>query len=210
MAATDPGQNAPTIPVPTPGVRAAAGGGGKVGRRVLLSAAGLVACGGLAALTPVALEQAGKYTEQELQAAIAAAEANAKLAVYRELAQLEGVGLDVAIKAAQLTQLLVVNIVVPVFTLVTKIGQGALDILIGTINTIQGALSLIHVSAGVLDAIKAMFVAWKTNIGQLPQEFGTYANADFVSAESYLAALQTKVQAAENATPVPTPTRGII
>ena len=71
MTTPDPSLNAPTIPVARPPLPS---GGGKVGRRVLLTAAGLAACGGAVALTPVALQQAGKYTEQQLQAAVAAAE----------------------------------------------------------------------------------------------------------------------------------------
>ena len=208
MTTPDPSMNAPTIPVATPPM--SSGGGGKVGRRVLLTAAGLAACGGAVALTPVALEQAGKYTEQQRQAAVAAEETNARQAVLRELAQLEGVGLDVALKAAQVTQLLVINIVVPVFTLITTIGEGALDVLINMVNTIQSALNVVHISTTALTALKAMLVAWKANIALLPQAFGTYATADFKSAEMYLMDLQQKVQTAETATPVPTPTRGII
>lgn len=206
MTTVDPAQNAPTVPVePTH-----KSGGGKVGRRVLLTAAGLAVCGGAVALTPVALEQAAKYTEGQLKAAVATAENNARLAVYKELENLEGVGLDIVIKVAQFTQQLVNYVVVPVFTLLTKIGSGALDILIGAVNTAIAALNLIHVDTSALVALKNTITAWKTNsIDTFSQYFSTYANADLTATETYLLALQARVQAAQTATPVPTPTQGL-
>lgn len=207
MTTFDPAQNAPTVPVGTPPKR----GGGKVARRALLAAGGLAVCGGAVALTPLALEQAGKYTEQQLKAAVAAAENNAKLAVYKELENLEGVGLDIVIKVAQFTQLLVNYIVVPVFTLLTKIGSGALDVLIAAVSGAINTLNFIHVDTSVLAALKATLTAWKTNeIDTMATYFSTYANADLTATETYLLALQARVQAAQTSTPVPTPTQGLL
>lgn len=207
MTTFDPTQNAPTVPVETPHKSS----GGKVARRVLLSAAGVAICGGAVALTPLALEQAGKYTEQQLKAAVAAAENNAKLAVYQDLAKVEGVGLDIVIKVAQFTGLLVTYILVPVFTLLTKVGSGALDVLIGAVNTAIAALNLIHLDTSALVALKVTLTAWKTNnIDTMSQYFATYASADLTATQTYLLALQARVQAAQTSTPVPTPTQGLL
>ncbi|HEY7835763.1 MAG TPA: hypothetical protein VIG30_19495 [Ktedonobacterales bacterium] len=195
MSQSAEGQNAPTIPVSTP--RKA---GGKVPRRLLLSAAGVVACGAVCAVPVIAVEHGLVYTEEQLQAAVA----NAKQDVYKGLLELENVGLGTAIGAAEVTQVLVANIVVPVFKLFSVIGTGVLDVLLGIINTVEGPLNFVHINTSALDALKDMLNTWKTNINALPQAFSTYSNADFKSAETYLAALQSKVQEAQNATPAST------
>ena len=189
------GQNAPTIPVNAPPKA-----GGKVGRRLLLSAAGVAACGAVCAVPVIAIDRGIVYTEEQLQAAVA----NAKQDVYKGLLELENVGLGTAIEAAQLTQQLVTYIVVPVFKLFDAIGTGVLDVLIGIINTVEGPLNFIHVDTSALDALKNTLTTWKTNIALLPQAFSTYETSDFKSAETYLTALQEKVQEAQNATPVST------
>ena len=201
----DTSNDTPTIPVAP-----IAKTGGKVGRRLLLTSAAVVACGGVAALTPVIANEVRQYTEAELKAAIAAAENNARLALLRELANLEGISIDVAIAAAQLTQLAVKYIVLPVANVVATIGEGALGVLIGTINNVESALNTIHVKYTQLDAIKNMFTAWQTNLALLPTDLGSFANADIQSAETYLSSLKTKIADAQNQQPQPTPTPGII
>src|SRR5690242_12519130 len=91
----------------------AAGQGGKVARRVLLTAGGLALCGGAVALSPIAINKAGQYTAEKIDEALAAGAANARLALLHELENLEGVSIDVALGVANLTKLAVKFIVGP-------------------------------------------------------------------------------------------------
>lgn len=196
----------PTIPVNTRSAK-----GGKVGRRVLLATAGVVACGGLAALTPVIASDLRQFTEAELKAAVAAAENNARLALLKDLANLEGVSIDVAITAAQVTQLGVRYIVLPVANVVAALGVGALGVLIGTIDNVESAFKTFHLTyPAQLDALKTMLTSWQTNLGVLPVDLGAYANADIASAEAYLTSLKTRITDAQSQQPQPTPTPGVI
>lgn len=185
-------------------------GGGKLGRRLLLTTAGVVACGGVAALTPIIANDVRQYTEAELKAAIAAAENNARLALLKELANLEGISIDVAIAAAHLTHLAVQYLVLPITTLVTTIGVGALGVLITLIGKAQSALALIHVDISPLDALKSMLTTWQGNLSLVPLDLGSFANADIQSAETYLTNLQAKISTAQSQQPEPTPTPGVI
>ena len=88
----------------------------RMGRRTFLAVAGLGACGaGVLAAPHVA-----PLLEQGLQQA-------ALNAAAAELDQLEGVSLDAALEAAQITAAAVRVIVVPVARLVATLGLGALQ-----------------------------------------------------------------------------------
>jgi hypothetical protein len=213
MSTPQPGHDAPTIatyvpPAPHP---PAPRQGGKVARRVLLTAGGLALCAGGVAATPFLLDQAKKYTEDQLANAFDAGVANARQALLNDLAQLEGVSLDAAIEVATLTKLLVTYIVLPVARLVAAIGSGGLNLLIQAVSAAKNALGLIPGSGQyqqVLQHLIDMLQSWRTGVALLPNALSTYANADITSAESYLMALKKMIAEEQNATPTPTATSG--
>jgi len=158
----------------------AKGAAGHVTRRRLLTAAaatGVCAAGALAAprLVPLAT--------QELQ--------NVALG---ELKQLEGVSLDAAIEAAEITRAAVQVIVLPVARLMALLGSGALTLLLGALDAAHNALSLVHVSTQAVDALHATIASWQDGLNSLPIALTSYVNADITSAEAYLKALRKVVE----------------
>jgi hypothetical protein len=214
-APTHPGHDAPTAATQPPAARS---GGGKLGRRMLLAAGGLALCGGCAALTPVAVNSAKQYTEDQLRAAFQNGVNSARQNLLNDLKQLEVGGeiisLDAAIAAAALTKLAVKYVVGPVATVVAALGTGALDILVNALSTVINGLGHIPNSSGLaqpLQQLHDMLATWRTNLSLLPQEINQYATWDVNSAQTYLAALKAKIEAEQQATPgaaTPTATAG--
>lgn len=216
-APTLTGHNAPTVATPTAPTRQ--GGGGKMGRRLLFAAGGLALCGGCAALTPVALNSAKQYTEDQLRAAFENGVISARQTVLNDLKQLEVGGeiisLDAALAAASLTKLAVKYIVGPVASVVATLGGAALDLLVNTVSAVISGLHYIPGSSGLeqpLQQLHDMLTTWRLNLTLLPQTINQYANWDVESAQSYLTALKAKIEAEQQATPgtvtpgAPTPT----
>src|SRR5262245_9450075 len=153
---------------------------GLVTRRRLLTAAtatGVCAAGGLAAprLVPLA--------EEEL-----------KNVALGELKQLEGISLDAAIQAAEITRAAVNVIVLPVARLMALLGSGALTLLLGALDAAHNALSFVHASTQVVDALHTAVASWQDGLNSLPIALTSYVNADITSAEAYLKALRKVVQ----------------
>ena len=189
----------------------ATGQGTKVARRVLLTAGGLALCGGAVALTPAAINKAGQYTRDKIDQALAAGATNARQALLNELNQLEGVSLDAAIGVANLTKLAVKYIVGPAAALFAVLGATALNIVVSALETVNNGLNLIPGGSNVaqpLQRLHDMLVSWRQNIVLLPKSLTEYATWDIDSAEKYLTALKTMIEAEQNATPVPTPNTG--
>ncbi len=190
----------------------AAGGGGKVARRVLLTAGGLALCGGAVALSPIAINKAGQYTADKIDQALAAGAANARLALVHELENLEGVSIDAALGVANLTKLAVKFIVGPAAAVMAVLGTSALNVLISALETVIAGLGFIPGGGGLqspLQHLHDMLVAWRLNVTSLPRQLSDYLNWDIDSAEKYLIALQNRINAEKNATPVPTPNTGL-
>lgn len=163
---------------PTP---APVNSGSQVGRRALLgatlAAAGLCAAG--AAASPVLIPAA----EDRLRQA-------ALDAMLGELAQLEGVPLDAAIRAAELTRAAVRVIVLPVARLVALLGSGALTVLIGALSAAHNALAFVRADTAGIDALRDTVASWQAGVSALPISLEAYLNADITSAEAYLKALK--------------------
>lgn len=195
----------------SPSSTASAGQSGKVARRVLLTAGGLALCGGAVALSPVAINKAGQYTSEKIDQALAAGAANARLALLHELENIEGVSISAALEVANLTKLAVKFIVAPAAAVMSVLGASALNVLISSLETVIAGLGYIPGAGGVqqpLQHLHDMLVAWRLNVTSLPKQLSDYLNWDIDSAEKYLIALQNKIQAEQNATPVPTPNTG--
>jgi len=155
--------------------------GSHIGRRALLgttlAAAALCAAG--AAASPVLIPAA---EDRLRQAALDAA--------LGELQQLEGVPIEAAIRAAELTRAAVRVIVLPVARLIALLGSGALSVLLGALTTAHNAVAFIHGDTTGVDALHSVVASWQSGLSTLPVSLDAYLNADITSAEAYLKALK--------------------
>src|SRR5215469_14072525 len=153
----------------------------RVGRRAFLAVADLGACG------------AGCSPPHALPRSVCGLLQAAYTAASGELDQLEGVSLDAALKAAQITAAAVHVIVVPVARLVATLGSGGLSILLAALDAAHNALTFVHVSTTPIDLLRGVIASWQAGLTSLPIALDTYASADITSAEAYLTALKRKV-----------------
>lgn len=125
-----------------------------------------------------------------LPALEAQAQALARTAVLNEIGELEGVSLDAAINAAELTRQAVSVIVLPLARFVSFVGTGALDLLLKSVDAARSALSILHLSTTLLDAFREVIVSWRGGVNTLPVTLDRLLTADISSAEAYLHALK--------------------
>lgn len=187
---TAPSTTGQTIP---PADKPKTSSGGKIARRALLAGVGVGACVAGVELAPVALKKMGEFTQAEVQDAFSAGVDNGRKALLDELSQIEGLTIDGAIGAAELTRLAVKFIVLPVSRLMSTIEGGTLDVLHNALQSAKDNLAKINVHISQLDGLEQMVGEWRDNVNQLPTALDKYANADIDSAESYLKALQKKI-----------------
>jgi hypothetical protein len=134
-----------------------------MGRRKLLMAATAVGlCGAGAVAAPRLLPLA----EQGLQRA-------ALDAAQGELRQLEGVSLDAAIKASELTRAAAHVIALPVARLSAALGSGALGLLVGALELAHTGLSLVHAPTNTVDLLRVV-ASWESGIAALPITLDAY------------------------------------
>jgi hypothetical protein len=110
------------------------------------------------------------------------------------LGELEGVSIDAALDAAELTRAAVEVIVVPVANLVALLGSGALGLVLGTLEVAHNALAIVHASTTEVDQLHIVVASWQAGLTALPIALNAYATADITSAETYLRALKKTVQ----------------
>lgn len=126
--------------------------------------------------------------------AVPALESQAQLmargAVLDEIGQLEGVSLDAAIRAAELTRQAVSVFVIPLARFVALVGAGALDLLLKSVDAARAAMSILHLSTTLLDAFRDVVVSWRSGVSALPISLDRFLTADIMSAETYLRALK--------------------
>jgi hypothetical protein len=153
--------------------------GSRFPRRALLTtatAAGLCAAGAIAA------PRAVPYVEGRVEQAA--------------LGELEGVSIDAAIEAAEITRAAVQVIVLPVATLVSALGSGALNLVLGALAAAHNALAFIHASTTAVDQLHDVIASWQAGVSAMPIALNTYTTADITSAETYLRALKKQMQQA--------------
>lgn len=171
---------------------------GKLGRRALVGVAAVSVCAAGVALTPTAERLAQQVGQQAIDQAYAAGIAAGRQALLSELAQLEGVPIDAAIKVAELTRLAVLYIVRPVASLFATIAGDALGGFIAAISSAQDHLASINIHISQLDQLKTLLTQWQQGVESLPIALTSYATADIDSAENYLKALKKQIQQQEN------------
>lgn len=156
-----------------------------VGRRALLGLAAAAGVCGLGAIAAPQIEQEITTLERE--------------ALLRELGQLEGISIDAAIAAAELTQAAVKLIILPLARLLAFIGGNALAALISSLDTMLTIASSLHITIPWLSEVRALFVTWRDNVEQLPVTLTAITTADISSAETYLKALKQHIGPAQQA-----------
>jgi hypothetical protein len=171
----------------------------KVTRRVLLGTAGVGVCAGAVWAAPKVVEQAGYYTKQQLDQALQQGITQGRQELLAELRNLEGIGLDTAIAIAKVTKFAVQHIVKPLADLNSTI-QG--DVIEGLFLAVDKAHSLLSGVPGapssvlnLLTKLEQLLLIWHANVSQ--DLLGQYALEDVTAAETYLEALQKKI----NSTP---------
>jgi hypothetical protein len=117
-------------------------------------------------------------------------QALARAAALNEIGELEGATLDAAIRAAELTRQAVAVFVLPLARFVTSIGDGALNLLLESIDVARAALATLHLSTILLDEYRDVVVSWRAGISALPVTLGAFLTADITSAVTYLRALK--------------------
>jgi hypothetical protein len=122
-----------------------------------------------------------------------------RAALLAELAQIEGIPIDAAIRAAELTRAAVETIVVPLARFVAAIGRGALGLLLSVIDAAHTALVFVHASTTTLDAFRAVVASWQAGVTTLPIALDAYLTADIKSAEGYLRALKRMIDREQSA-----------
>jgi hypothetical protein len=152
----------------------------RVGRRTLLAAAATAtACGAGALAAPRLIPP----LETQLDNL-------GREALLTELGTLEGVSLDAALQAAEITRAAVHVLVLPLARFVSAVGAGALDALLHVLDAAHDALALVGVQSSVLTSFRAVVVSWRGSLTALPIGLSAYVSADIASAEAYLRALQ--------------------
>lgn len=156
-----------------------------VGRRALLGLAAAAGVCGLGAVAAPQIKQEIDTLERE--------------ALLKELGQLEGITIDAAIAAAELTQAAVKLIVLPLARLLAFIGGNALDALISSIDTARAISAGLHITIPWLNELRALFASWRDNVEQLPITLTAITTADISSAETYLKALRQHITPTQQA-----------
>jgi hypothetical protein len=114
----------------------------------------------------------------------------ARAALLNELGNLEGVSLDAAIRAAELTRIAVKVIVLPLARFVALVGAGAFAALGKALELAHNALAALRLDTTALDAFRAVVASWRGGITSLPIALDAYTTADIDSGERYLRALR--------------------
>ena len=155
----------------------------RLGRRAFLA----VATAGVCGAGVIAAPRIAPYVEDRIH--------QAELdAVLGEITNLEGVSLDAAIQAAEITRAGVQIIVLPVARLVAAVGGGGLGLVLHSLDIARAALSLAHAPSGPLDNLRAVVASWQQGMTSLPIALTSYSTADITSAELYLKTLKRQVE----------------
>lgn len=151
-----------------------------VGRRAFLATAVTVTACGAGALAAPRVIPALESKAQEM----------GRDALLNEIGSLEGVSLDAAIRAAEITREAVQILVLPLARFFSLMGTGALALLLGALDLARKAMTLLRLNTSVLDAFRDVVTSWQGGVASLPIALDAYTTADINSGEKYLRALK--------------------
>ncbi len=172
-------------------------------RRKLLVGLGVAAIGGVAAYElipriPQALNGAATNIEHQLEDAYNKGIAAGAEAVRKEfvtsLDTLEGVSLEGAIGAAKLTRVAYDVFVSPLVTLAATVAGDFLNITLRALITGRSWLAAIKQDNDTLAALQTVLETWVKQVNAMPKQIQSITDADLDGAQSYLHALQLKLQ----------------
>ena len=176
---------------------------GGLSRRKLLVGLGLAAAGGVAAYElgpkiPQAINDVGSNLEHQLQDAynkgIAAGAEAVRKDFITSLNNLEGISLQGAISAARLTRLAYDAFVSPLVTLAATVTGDFLNVTLQAVMSARGFLVKFNQDNSTLAALQTVLTTWVKQVNEVPKEIQTITDADLDGAQSYLRALQRKLQ----------------
>lgn len=174
-----------------------------VTRRKLLLGLGVAAVGGIAAYElvpriPQAINNVGTNIEHQLEDAYNKGIAAGGEAVRKELVNsldtLEGVSLESAIGAAKLTRVAYDVFVSPIVTLAATVAGDFLNITLRALITGRSWLAAIKQDNDTLAALQTVLETWVKQVNAMPKQLQSITDADLDGAQSYLHALQIKLQ----------------
>jgi hypothetical protein len=195
--------------------------GGFTTRRKVLLGLGVAAVGGVAAYElvpriPQALNDVGTNIEHQLQDAynkgIAAGGEAVRKELINSLDTLEGVSLEGAIGAAKLTRVAYDVFVSPLVTLAATVAGDFLNLTLRALITGRSWLAAIKQDNDTLAALQTVLETWVKQVNSMPKQIQSITDADLDGAQSYLHALQIKIQQeqakinAAQSTPTPSAT----
>jgi hypothetical protein len=172
-------------------------------RRKVLVGLGVAAVGGVAAYElgpkiPQALHDAGTNIERQVEDAYNKGLAAGAEAVRKEfvtaLSNLEGVSLSGAINAAKVTRVAYDAFVSPLITLAATVTGDFLNLTLRSVIQGRGWLARINQDNDTLAALQTVLETWVKQVNKVPKEWQTIADTDLDAAQSYLRALQRKIQ----------------
>jgi len=195
--------------------------GKKVSRRGVLFGLGAVALGGagvaayeLGPKIPGAVNGAAANIEHQIEDAfqkgLTQGADNARKELLTALQNLEGFTLDGAISAAKLTRVAYDVFVSPVVKVGAVITGDFLSSMLNAVTSARKYLKAAFLDNGTLEAIQTVLQAWVKQVSSIPQQLDAITNTDLDGAQSYLKALEAKIQDEKkklNQSGTPTPTQ---
>lgn len=178
-------------------------------RRALLAGGGVVAaaavCGSAVEFGPGLLQKAGEYTKAELDQAFQAGIAAGRQAVLNDLKQLEGITLEAAIDIAGVEQFAFDKLVLPLAQLAVTIAGDALGILAGAVQTARADLAHFNITVAFLDYLDTLLTTWRNNLPDpsILNAYAHYTDSQIQATQTYLRALQQRIEAPDSGTPTP-------
>lgn len=146
--------------------------------------------------------------QQAFQSGVTAGGEAARKDLINALDSLEGFSLEGAIEAAKLTRVAYGVFISPLVTLAAEVAD---DFLIGTLDALitgRKWLAQINEDSPTLAALQTVLQSWVDQVHNMPKTVQTITETDLDGAQSYLRALQRKIQEEQtqlNAQPTPTP-----
>ena len=176
----------------------------KVSRRALLVGAGVVAIGGtsiaayeLAPKIPQVVGTAAHNVEQQVQDAfqkgITQGAENVRKEFVTALDNLEGFSLDGAIAAAKLTRVAYDVFVAPVIQFGSTLAGDFLGGMLKAFKAARNVLIAVNMDNSSLIAIQKVLESWTSQVSTMPKQLNAIADTDLDGAQSYLRALQRKI-----------------
>lgn len=156
----------------------------RVGRRAFLATATTATVCGAGVLAAPQLIPALESKAQDM----------GRAALLNEIGNLEGVSLDAAIRAAEVTRAAVKILALPLARFVSAMGVGALSLLLDALQLAHNAMAMLRLNTTMLDAFRDVVTSWQKGVTSLPITLAAYTTADIESGEKYLRALKQMVE----------------